>query len=241
MSMKYIILGILCFQFTNSTGQTTPGKTFHLTGLIGNKTKASITITESDSVLIGSITYTSTNRPIFLRGKILDNSQYRLLEFDKKGAISGIIMCSIRGKLLEGTWYSPINKKELKILMNLQSKKPKNVSSARINPTGNYSFNYGKDGPTGWLGIERVGKDSLEIQFNNVTGGPGYSEATVEPVKLPILNNKVYYQHSPGCSIRIRFIADIALVDYENEQRECSFGLNASLEGIYLKEKTTHK
>jgi hypothetical protein len=62
--------------------------------------------------------------------------------------------------------------------------------------------------------VKRAGRDSAIIEFNNVTAGPGYNQATIDPVKVAASKNVIIYSMQEGCIIRMRFYNNIAVVDY---------------------------
>ena len=59
----------------------------------------------------------------------------------------------------------------------------------------------------------------------------------VETDTVVISNNVFTYEvkDAPSCEFRVRFFNGFAAVDYVNEKYDCAFGMNATVEGLFLK------
>lgn len=222
-----------------SISQVKDGTVYSWDATIGKQTKASIWFEKRDSVVVGEITYTKTNKPIKLRGILTKEDGYRLLEFESSGNVTGIITGNFKDSSFSGDWLSPKTRKELSLVLKLKSSfvAPKAVTSIPKVYDGTYRYGYSKDGPQGYLAVKRINANTAQIEFQNHTAAPAYNQATVDSVKVPINNNQIIYKLETNCVFRIRFYNDIAVVDYVNEQYECGFGMNATVDGVYLRGK----
>ena len=209
------------------------------TAMIGSSVKATIWFEERDSIVSGAITYAKGRLPILIRGVHERDGNYRILEFQKDGMVSGILTGTIKGTSFNGEWFSPESRKNLLLKCQLRAssiQKAPAVLSTK-DASGTFKYAYGKQGHRGFLKVVYTGEDYVTVSFDNTTAAPAYNQAIVDPVTLPIRNNVVFYQMQEGCAFRIRLFQDFAIVDYPTEEYECSFGMNASVDGIYCKAK----
>ncbi len=102
---------------------------------------------------------------------------------------------------------------------------------------GVYRYGYSEEGHQGYFVVKKINATTAQIEFQNVTAAPAYNQATVDEVKLPIKNNQIVYKMQKNCVFRIRFYNDVAVVHYINDQYDCLFGMNATVDGIYLRVK----
>lgn len=237
--IRVLIFAFLLLIRFSSFGQIKNGTVYAWDATIGKQTKASIWFEQKDSVVVGEITYLKTNKPIKLRGTVSREQGYRLLEFEPSGNITGIITGTIKDSLFSGDWFSPKTRKELPLVLKLKSSftAHKAVIGTPTIYEGIYRYGYSKDGYQGYLAVNRINANTAQLEFQNVTSAPAYNLATVDPVKVSVQNNQIIYKMDKNCVFKIRFYNDIAVVDYLNDQYECGFGNNASVDGVYLRVK----
>jgi hypothetical protein len=211
-------------------------KVYKWTGTIGKNTVATGWLAERDNIIVGSIMYKKSGKPIPLRGVRIDSAEYRIEEFGPKGIVSGILTGTINKNIFSGQWFSPKTRREHTLRLHLQE--PLAASKPLLSPvqdfSGTYRYNYAEEGPQGQLTVHRRG-DAAVISFDNVTAAPAYNQATIEPVTVAVSGNEIVYHKEESCVIRIRFYNDIAVVDYVDDASDCLFGMNATVSGVYLK------
>jgi hypothetical protein len=236
--MKMLMLMFSFFMMSHSSWAQLPQNTKNTySAIIGTRTKAAIWLVEKDSIVTGEMQYEKGKSPIVLRG-IQSGNECRILEFDKTGNITGIITGRLKGKSFTGEWFSPQTRKSFPMNLSLkQSAVLPKSSVKKIKIEGTYTYGYGKDGPQGYLEVKQASEDSAIIEINNVTAAPAYNQATIDPIKVPFNRNQIICSVQEKCTIRIRFYQDFAVIDYVDEQNDCLFGMNASVDGIYWKGK----
>jgi len=213
-------------------------------GTLNGKTVVFIHYQLDSNLIIGEITYLNTKDklPIKLLGTIEDDKTYRLLEFDNSANITGVIEGKPTGKLFNGLWVSPKTKKELAMIL---SQKDTVLVSPDLRPSnaqifGNYHYQYGETGYNGDLDIGKVGKNKIDfniLSLTNVERGPNIAE--VEKDTITMTGNSFVYKipDSDSCEFKVTFYKDFAYINYTKGYCESQFGLNAGIDGIYLKTK----
>jgi hypothetical protein len=214
------------------------------TGTLNGKTPIFIHYQLDSNLIIGEITYLNTKDklPITLLGTIEDDKSYRLLEFDKTGNITGVIEGKPTEKIFNGLWVSPKTKKELAMTL---SSKDTLISSVNIKPTesdifGNYHYQYGENGYNGDFDINKIGNNKINfhiLSLTNVERGPNIAE--VEKDTIAMTGHSFIYKipDSDSCEFKVTFYKDFAYINYTKGYCESQFGLNATIDGIYLKTK----
>jgi hypothetical protein len=256
-----IILLISCqSKENNSTDSITLSKTIDTVSSINIDTKEAIkkditwsgTINKTISVFIhyqieneivvGEITYlnTSEKKPIRLIGTLQDEN-YRLLEFDKSGNITGIITGKTDQDNFNGEWFSPKNRNSF----NLQlTKKDTTITTITIQPNlkeiyGTYSYEYGKEGSQGDFTINKINDNQIAFEIFSVTSNPARNMAIVDKDTIELISNSFVYTipESEDCEFKVRFYKDFVFINYTKEYCMGQFGHNATIEGIFLKVK----
>jgi len=213
-------------------------------GTLNGKTPVFIHYQLDSNLIVGEITYLTTEDklPIRLLGTIEDDKSYRLLEFDKSGNITGIIEGTPKENEFNGSWFSPRTKKELEMKLL-----PKDtlISRPSIKPDpnsifGEYHYQYGENGYNGDIEFNKVsdGKAAFNIlSLTNVERGPNIAE--VEKDTIAFSGNKFIYKipDSDVCEFKVTFYNGFAYIYYTKGYCESQFGLNATIDGIYLKTK----
>ena len=197
-----------------------------------------------DSIAIGEIIYLNTKakRPIKVIGTIDSDNSYRLLEFDKKGTITGIISGTPSNKNFNGSWFSPKTRKDLEMKLvasdSVIKSTPMEISNNNI--YGNYYYQYSKGGSTGNFKIDKVNKNKSAFEIFSVTDAPSRNMAIVNKDTINFNKTKFIY-HVPGskkCKFFVHFYKDFVYIDYTDDGY-CigQFGFGATVDGIFLKMK----
>jgi hypothetical protein len=214
------------------------------TGTLNSKTPIFIHYQLDSNLIIGEITYLNTKDklPIRLLGTIEEDKNYRLLEFDKTGNITGIITGLPTDKVFKGSWYSPRTSKELAMTLSLMDTIIQSPDIKPINNQifGNYHYQYGENGFNGDFEINRVGNDKVDfniLSLTNVERGPNIAE--VEKDTIALKGNSFIYKipDSDSCEFKTTFYKDFVYINYTKGYCSGQFGLNATIDGIYLKTK----
>ena len=214
----------------------------HWTGTINNKIPVSLVYTLKDSLITGSITYLNTTKkePIKIIGT-LEEGDYRLLEFEKSGNITGILSGTPTSDSFVGTWFSPKSRKDLPFSLKLSESAKTHIKDSSIGNTvfGKYTYQYGEDGPTGSLTITDLGDNKAAFSINSVTGEPAYNLADLPTDTIEFHGNTFTYPlpDSDNCEIKVSFYPGFAFVKYTKGPCEGYFGHNATVEGVFLKVK----
>lgn len=215
-------------------------------GFIDNKIPIFIHYSIEDEVIIGEITYLNTKekKPIKLIGTYNNKNSYRLLEFDKKGNITGVIMVIPNSSELKGTWVSTKTHKEMPLLAK---KSKKVIISTDNNPNlnkifGDYHYSYGNLLWNGDLSIEKDSAKNIFFELISLGKGEAPSIAQVKRSRIKLNRNSFIYKmpDSQNCRLKIIFFKDFVFV--KNLGGDCSseFGMGAYPEGIYLKITNTY-
>ena len=233
-----MVIAVLLAATGPASAQLQKNKQYSVQALIGKSTKAQLWLIQTDDIIVGEIEYSKGKKPIALRGTEEDG-QFRILEFSPDGTITGIITGKLEKNQFTGEWFSPKSRKSLAIGFRLQQ--PTNVKRASLlKPSyagGTYTYSYGKDAHQGYLNVKRISADSATIEVSNLTAAPAYNQATIEPSTVSVTKNQIIYKVQEGCTIRVRFYSDFAVIDYVNKESDCLFGMNATVDGIYWKKK----
>src|SRR5262249_17522966 len=141
-----------------------------------------------------------------------------------------------------GLWVSPKTKKEL--VMTL-SQKDTLIVSPNLKPDetqifGNYHYQYGENGYNGDFDISKVGNNKIAfniLSLTNVERGPNIAE--VENDTITMTDNSFIYKipDSDSCEFKVTFYKAFVYINYTKGFCESQFGLNATIDGIYLKTK----
>jgi hypothetical protein len=190
---------------------------------------------------MGEITYLNTRSkaPIRLRGTIEADHTYHLLEFDKAGTITGIIIGRPAGPAFTGRWYSPTTDQELALKL---VKKEVRVASVPIRAKagqsfGSYSYRYGAAGRQGTCTLTRLGAGKASFELVAVTNAPARNIADVPLDTVSLTGSAFTYAlpDAPNCAFQVRFYHDFMVVRYTKGGCASQFGHNATVEGVYLK------
>jgi hypothetical protein len=213
-------------------------------GTLNGKTPVFIHYQLDSNLIIGEITYLNTKDklPIRLLGTIENDKSFRLLEFDKMGNITGIIEGTPTEKNFNGIWVSPKTNKELGMTL---SSKDTIIGKPSVGPDknqifGEYHYQYGEDGYRGDFDISKIENNKIDfsiLSLTNIERGPNIAQ--VEKDTIAMVGNSFVYKipDSDSCEFKVTFYKGFVYINYTRGYCESQFGLNASIDGIYLKTK----
>lgn len=245
--MNYLkkITFIICF----ATGiclaqQKITDASYSLSGLIDQKIPVELTVSVSKNVVLGNIRYVKTKekKPIKIIGTLDSGTHYHLEEFEKDGNISGIIDVVLKNGKLEGTWSSTKSDAVYPMALDVQTKinpKPEIFSPVLADHfEGTYTYQYGEDGYQGSIAIKKIKGQMYSYDIGSVTRAPGRNIADASG-EVMIKNNQFTIEINNSCSFLATFYNGfLSITSVPSEQsRDCEFGLNATLEGTFLKVK----
>jgi hypothetical protein len=229
---------------TTPDPKTQTAKEICWNGYLNGKTPIFIHYKLDSNVIIGEITYLNTKDklPIKLLGTIEDDKKYRLLEFDKTGNITGIIEGKPTEKNYNGIWVSPKSKKELSMSLSI---KDTLVSTTNLTPDknqifGRYHYQYGENGFNGDFDINNIGNNKIDfhiLSLTNVERGSNIAEVEKDTVTMTGDNFTYKIPDSDSCEFKVKFYKDFVYISYTRGYCSGQFGLNATIDGIYLKTK----
>ncbi|MEJ8757520.1 hypothetical protein WG947_10955 [Pontibacter sp. H259] len=214
------------------------------TGTLNGKIPIFIHYQVDGNILVGEITYLNTRdkQPIKLLGTIEAGKSYRLLEFDIAGNITGVIEGTPSEKEFNGSWFSPKTQKELemKLLPNDTLIASPSIKADPDQSFGEYHYQYGEDGYSGKLAFNKAGDGKAVfdiLSLTNVERGPNIAE--VEKDTIAFSSDSFIYKipDSDSCEFKVAFYKGFAYINYTKNYCVGQFGLNATIDGIYLKTK----
>lgn len=223
-------------------------------GKLGGKIPVFFHYTIKDSILSGEVTYlnTKTRKPIRILGEISPNNYYRILEFNKKGKITGIWSLKIQGNTCSGTWYEPAETvwddskvyKEFKVLASPSDSiiEEWNLEADPKKVFGDYAYSFTEEnGNSGGFYLRKKNANKALFEISSVTSAPAYNIASIEETEVAFSNQTAFDFDIPEyetCNFRVTFYKDFAYVRYTNGYcTDGYFGHNATVEGLFLKTK----
>ena len=213
------------------------------TGTLNGKTPVFIHYQLDSNLIIGEITYLNTKDklPIRLLGTIEDDKNYRLLEFEKSGTITGIITGLPTDKVFNGNWFSPKTRKEL--IVNL-IKKDTAIISAKADIQlqdifGDYHYQYSEAGYQGDFEIKKLPNSKASFGITSVTDEPARNVAQIDDDTITLNTTQFVYKlpDTKDCEFQVKFYNGFAYIRYTNGFCDGQFGNNARIDGIFLKTK----
>jgi hypothetical protein len=193
-----------------------------------------------DGVVKGELTYLHTKQrtPITVVGTF-SNSEIQLKEFQKNGEITGVFECRISNEGFNGIWWGMDTGEELKVTLKAKDTILNTIDTSldAINIPGTYTYAYQYMGASGGISVDEISGDIFSFDVSCVGPYPGHHMAMVETDTVIISHNSFTYEvkDAPSCEFRVRFFKGFAVVNYVNNKYDCAFGLNATVEGIFLK------
>lgn len=212
-------------------------------GFLNGKTPVFMHYQIDGNILVGEITYLNTKNklPITLLGSIDSDNNYRILEFEKTGNITGVITGKPTEGDFKGSWFSPKTRKELDL--NLVKKDTalisKGIETKVEDLFGRYHYQYSEAGYQGDLEIKKLPDSKAVFGITSVTGDPGRNLAQIDDDTINLRTTNFTYKlaDTNDCEFKVKFYKGFAVVQYINGVCSGQFGLNATIEGIYLKTK----
>jgi hypothetical protein len=192
-------------------------------------------------LIIGEITYLNTAKklPIQLIGNIDSENKCRILEFDAAGNVTGIIDATVGPDQFTGTWYGVNSEKERPIVLQAKDTfiTETNWQVQKADVAGSYHYEFGASGAMGDLQISRLNERQILFGITAVTDSPARNIAQIEDDTVLLHPTDFYYEvpDTDDCGIRVRLYRNFAVVQYTKGYCEGQFGMNASVEGIFIK------
>ncbi len=193
-----------------------------------------------DNIAKGEITYKKVGEPIRLYGQF-EYGYLRLKEFGKDGNVTGIISCFDPTDM---KWFSPVTRVNYDFDVKPTEMKPKAPQmEATGDIVGTYAYQNGEEGHTGTLIVHSVKDKKIKYDLFCLTQAPARNMATVEEAEDDLLDgNRILIdwkgeEEFEDCSFEILFKDGFAAIRYIDERRECMFGHNAHVDGVFAKIK----
>ncbi|PQA97171.1 hypothetical protein B0A69_03800 [Chryseobacterium shigense] len=217
---------------------------YSFSGLINQKIPVELTMSASKNVVLGNIRYVKTKekKPIKIIGTLDSGNHYHLEEFESDGNISGIIDAELKNGKLAGSWSSTKSDAVYPITLDIQTKvHPEHVMFSPVPSDrfeGTYTYQYGENGYQGSITIKKIKDQMYSYDIGSVTRAPGRNIADASG-EVRIKNNQFTIEINKSCSFLATFYNGfLSITPVPSEQsRDCEFGLNATLEGTFLKVK----
>lgn len=212
-------------------------------GSINGKIPVFMAYTRKEDVLSGQIIYLNTKgrQPIRIIGTIDETGDYRILEFEASGNITGIITGKPAGKVFNGTWFSPKTRKDFPMALSAKdtSVTPGDFDGDAKTAAGSYRYEYGEEGPQGGLELKKLSGDKWAFSVSAVTGAPARNIADIGTDTIAFTGNTFQYKvpDSDSCEFSVRIFKDFVIVKELHDFEACMgmFGHNATIEGVFLK------
>ncbi|WP_160138765.1 hypothetical protein [Chryseobacterium sp. c4a] len=219
------------------------GKEISWKGFVNGKTPVFIHYQIDGDIIVGEITYLNTKNklPITLIGTLEADHSYRILEFEKSGNITGVITGKPTEGNFKGSWFSPKTRKEL--VLDLVKKDTalvsKEIETKREDLFGRYHYQYSEAGYQGDLEIKKLPDSKAVFGITSVTGDPGRNIAQIDDDTISLTTTNFTYKlpDTDDCEFKVKFYKGFAVVQYTQGVCSGQFGMNATIEGIYLKTK----
>lgn len=210
-------------------------------GALNRKTQVLMHYSIYGKLVVGVAEFTGSKpSTAHLIGKLENDTTLQLMEFEKDGQVSAVMHGTIRGKKLSGDWFTYENTRDL----NVQFTKIDTVITPMdIAPKGNlggvYQYQFGEEGESGSMEVDTYEGNHVAFNIRSVTGPPAHNVAVVNDGSAVISDNKFSYvlPESDDCRFEVALYNDFAVVSYRTGSCLHDFGLNATLEGVYIKVK----
>ena len=237
--LKFIFLILTAFYHLNINAQNITEVNW--SGTLNNKIPINLKYSISGEIITGEITYLKTKSkiPIKIIGTIEEDKSYRILEFENNGNISGIITGKPTEKDFSGSWFSPKSRKSLNLKLTNPTKKQISLTQNVIISDANYHYGYSEKGYQGDFEIKKLKNNKYEFSILSVTGEPSRNIAEIDETEVNIEGNSFRYKlpEEKNCEFQVTFYSEFVVIKYTKGDFEGQFGHNATIEGIYLKQK----
>ena len=226
---------------TETDNEYSSDKEICWTGTLSDKTPIFIHYQLDSNLIIGELTFLNTKDklPIKLIGTIQENLNYDLLLFDETGNITDVLNGLPTIENFNGTWHSLKKDKEYTFTLLLSDT---SITSPEIKPIdnqifGNYHYQYGEDGYNGDFEINKIVNNKVEFYIHSETDrerGPNMADVEKDTIAMQG-NSFVYMIPDTDCEFKATFYKDFVYINYTKGSGWGVFGMNATIEGIYLK------
>lgn len=213
------------------------------TGRINNNIPVFLQYTFQDKVIVGEITYLNTKdkKPIKIIGTIEEDTSYTLLEFTPDGNNTGIITGKPQDQSFQGSWFSPQtqNQRQLTLTKKDTVLHVPDLLPATAKIAGKYHYKFSEQGYQGSLQVNKLEDNSIAFSIFSVTEAPQRNIAQVSTDTVTMSNNSFSYliPESDSCEFKVTFYQGFATVDYTKGYCQDQFGLNATIDGVFIKVK----
>jgi hypothetical protein len=104
---------------------------------------------------------------------------------------------------------------------------------------GHYHYQYSEEGYQGDLVIRKFPDSKAVFGITSVTGAPGRNLAQIDDDTISLKTTGFTYKlpDTDDCEFNVKFYKGFAVVQYTQGVCSGQFGMNATVEGIYLKTK----
>jgi hypothetical protein len=210
-------------------------------GKINKKIPVFLHYSVNDNLIVGEITYLNSisKKPIKILGTVENDKSYRVLEFESGGNITGVIYGKPGQQTFDGSWFSPKTRKEVSLHLE---KKDTSIVTQTIEPnldeiSGKYHYQYAKEGSSGDFSISKIKNNKAGFSIVSVTDGPALNTAEVSDDTIQLKGNSFIYKipDADDCDFEVKFYKDFLTVKYIKGPCVGQFGMNATVEGIFLK------
>ncbi|WP_347217195.1 hypothetical protein, partial [Chryseobacterium sp.] len=200
-------------------------------GFLNGKTPVFMHYQIDGNIVVGEITYLNTKNklPITLVGTIDNEDNYRILEFEKSGNITGVITGKPTAGDFKGSWFSPKTRKEL--ALNLV-KKDTALTSKKIETKiedlfGRYHYQYSEAGYQGDLEIKKLPGSKAVFGITSVTGEPARNLAQIDDDTISLTTTDFTYKlaDTEDCGFKVKFYKGFAVVQYSQGICSGQFGM----------------
>lgn len=196
-----------------------------------------------ENLIFGEIVYLNTKdkKPIRIIGTIEEDRSYRILEFESNGNISGILTGLPKGNLFIGRWFSPKTRKELTLNLALSDSTIKTISieTRQENIFGDYYYQYSEAGYQGEFSITKIDNKKAAFRIFCVTEEHSRNIAEIRKDSIELSGSKFTYKvpATDSCEFEVRFFKEFLFINYTRGYCSGQFGINATIDGIFLKSK----
>ncbi|OJU76496.1 MAG: hypothetical protein BGO09_16370 [Bacteroidetes bacterium 47-18] len=195
-------------------------------------------------IVEGELIYLNTRakKPIKIIGTVEEDQSLHLLEFEPSGNITGILTGTPTASVFEGSWFSPLTRKDLPMQLRKVDTFIATQSITTLpanNPEGDYYYQYSEEGTQGALLVRSVGNSRILFEIASVTDAPARNIADVSPDTVTLQGNSFIYTipETDDCTFKVIFYRDFAYIKYTNGYCNGVFGHNASVDGIFYKQR----
>lgn len=226
---------------TDSPIEKEMGNATYWKGTINGRTPVFIHYRLDSGLIVGEITYLNTKarQPITLLGTVDSDRNYRMLEFEETGNITGIIYGHPTSKTFSGSWFSPKTRKEFEMrLEQMDTVIPSKVLMPQLDEVfGHYHYQYSDAGAQGDFEIHRLPNSKVSFGITSVTDAPGRNVAQIEDDTIVLTQPKFVYSlpETNDCEFEVKFYKGFAYIRYTKGMCDGQFGMNATIDGIFLK------